>query len=89
MKRICDCLVGIFLLAIYYSSTFFFLFVREEILMNTPLLLIIGNSRVVSDSYRLKFHDDHPTRTTGVLQEPLMNCLQLYPFPSSSCSSQS
>ena len=44
------------------------------------MLLIIGNSRVVSDSYRLKLHDDHPTRMTGVLQEPLMNCLQLHPF---------
>ena len=52
MKRICDCLVGIFLLAIYYSSTFFFLFVREEILMNTPLLLIIGNSRVRQECSR-------------------------------------
>ena len=52
---------------------FFFFFACGEILMDTPLLLIIGNSRVVSDSYRLKLHDDHPTRMTGVLQEPLMN----------------
>ena len=49
--------------------------------MNTPLLLIIGNSRVVSDSYRLKLHDDHPTRMTGALQEPLMNYLPFTPFP--------
>ena len=42
-------------------------FVRGEILMDTSLLLIIGNNRVVSDSYRLKLHDDHPMRTTGVL----------------------
>ena len=47
--------------------------------MDIPLLLIIGNSGVVS-AYRLKFHDDHPTRMTGVLREPL---------PATSCSSQS
>ena len=36
--------------------------------MDTPLLLIMGNGKVVSDSYRLKLPDDHPTRMTGVLQ---------------------
>ena len=36
--------------------------------MGTQLLLIISKSRVVSDSYRLELHDDHPTRMTGVLQ---------------------
>ena len=56
--------------------------------MDTPLL-IIGNSRVVSDSYRLKLHGAHYTRVTGVFQEPLMNCLQLHPLPASSCRSQS
>ena len=66
----------------------FFLFARGEILMDTPLLLIIGNSRVVSDSYRLKLHDDHSTRMTGMLQEPLINYLLLHPLPVSSCSSQ-
>ena len=35
--------------------------------MDTPLLLIIGNGRVVLDSYRLKLHDAHPTRLIGVL----------------------
>ena len=65
-----------------------FFLVRGEILMDTPLLLIIDNSRVMSNSYRLKLHDAHPTRMIGVLQESLMNCLQLYPFPPSSCSSQ-
>ena len=41
--------------------------------MGTQLLLIISKSRVVSDSYRLELHDDHPTRMTGVLQGPLTN----------------
>ena len=45
--------------------------------MDTPLLLIIGNNRVVSDSYRLKLHDDHPTRMTVVLQISLMNYLSV------------
>ena len=45
------------------------------------LLLIIGNSRVVSDSYRLKLHDDHPTRVTGVLRESLTNYLSVVPPP--------
>ena len=65
---------------IHNNSAIFF--AHREIRMDIPLLLIIGNSRVVSDSCRLKLHDDHPTRMTGVLQEPLMN----YP---GSCSSQS
>ena len=46
--------------------------------MDIPLLLIIGNSGVVS-AYRLKFHDDHPTRMTGVLREPLTNYLSVAP----------
>ena len=44
--------------------------------MGTQLLLIISKSRVVSDSYRLELHDDHPTRMTGVLQGPLTNCFR-------------
>ena len=47
--------------------------------MDTPLLLIIGNSRVVPDSYRLKLNDDHPTRVTGVLRGPLTNYLSVVP----------
>ena len=45
--------------------------------MDTSLLLIIGNSRLLSDSYQLKLHADHPTRMTRVFQEPPMNYLLL------------
>ena len=61
---------------------FLFFFARGKILMDTPLLLIIGNSRVISDSYRLKLHGDHPTRVTGVLQGPFTNYLPVAPPPS-------
>ena len=50
-----------------------------EILMNTSLLLITGNSKVVSDTYRLKLHDDHLKLMTGVLQELLM-IISIAPF---------
>ena len=42
-------------------------------LHDIPFLIIIVSSRVVSDSHQLKFHNDHPTRMTGVLQGPLTN----------------
>ena len=48
--------------------------------MDTPLLLIIGNSRVVPDFYRLKLNDDHPTCVTGVLRGPLTNYLSVVPL---------
>ena len=69
------------------SPCFSFSFFSFWMFMDTLLLLIMGNSRVVSDSYRLKFHDNHSTRVTGVLRGPPTNYLTVAPWtPGSSCS---
>ena len=69
------------------SPCFSFSFFSFWMFMDTLLLLIMGNSRVVSDSYRLKFHDNHSTRVTGVLRGPPTNYLSVAPWtPGSSCS---